>query len=151
MSPARHRIVNPEELGAPKGYSNGILTEPGCRLLFVAGQVGWDAHQKIVSDDFAKQFDRALQNVLSVIREAGGLPEQVVRMTLYVRSKDPYMESLRSVGEVWRQRMGRHYPAMTLVEVADLLEPGAMVELEATAAIPPEVGGAAGRKGVDVG
>jgi enamine deaminase RidA (YjgF/YER057c/UK114 family) len=138
MSPARHRIVNPEELGAPKGYSNGILTEPGCRLLFVAGQVGWDAHQRIVSHDFTDQFARALDNVLAVVRKAGGLPEHVVRVTLYVRKKDPYMESLSGVAKAWRERMGRHFPAMTLVEVADLLEPGALVEIEATAALPPE-------------
>ena len=132
--------MNPEELGAPKGYSNGILAAPGSRLLFVAGQVAWDSEHRIVSEDFATQFDRALENVLTVIRAAGGLPEHVVRMTLYVRGKTSYMESLRTVGEAWRQSMGRHFPAMTLVEVADLLEEGALVEIEATAALPPETG-----------
>lgn len=136
MSAGPHRIVNPEELGAPKGYSNGILAAPGSRLLFVAGQVAWDSEHRIVSDDFATQFDRALENVLTVVRAAGGLPEHVVRMTLYVREKTSYVESLKAVGEAWRRRMGHEYPAMTLVEVADLLEEGALVEIEATAALP---------------
>jgi enamine deaminase RidA (YjgF/YER057c/UK114 family) len=136
MSAGGHRVVNPEELGAPKGYSNGILAAPGSRLLFVAGQVAWDSEHRIVSDDFATQFDRALDNVLIVVRDAGGLPEHVVRMTLYVTGKTSYMESLKAVGEAWRRRMGRHFPAMTLVEVADLLEEGAQVEIEATAALP---------------
>jgi enamine deaminase RidA (YjgF/YER057c/UK114 family) len=136
----RHRIVDPEELGAPKGYSNGILAAASSRLLFVAGQVGWDREQRLVSDEFAPQFDRALENVLIVVHAAGGRPEHVVRMVLYVRNKDPYMESLKAIGAAWRARMGTHFPAMTLVEVADLLEPGALIEIEATAALPPAMG-----------
>ena len=129
--------INPEALGAAKGYSHGVIAPAGCRLLFVAGQVGWDRAQRIVSSDFTAQFERALDNVLVVVRAAGGGPEHVVRMTLYVRDKTSYTESLKSLGGAWRSRMGRHYPAMTLVEVSALLEDGALVEIEATAALPP--------------
>jgi enamine deaminase RidA (YjgF/YER057c/UK114 family) len=135
---APSRVVNPEELGAPRGYNNGLLVPAGSRFLFVAGQVGWDRAQRIVSVDFTAQFEQALANVLSVVGEAGGAPEHLVRMTLYVTDKTAYLESLEAVGAAWRRRMGRHYPAMTLVEVAGLLEPGAQVEIEATAALPPD-------------
>lgn len=131
-----HSTINPEALGAPKGYSNGILCEPGGRLLFVAGQVAWDAEQRVVSPVFAKQFGQALSNVLAVVREAGGAPEHVTRITLYVTSKDEYVSELRPVGAAYRELMGRHYPAMTLVEVKALLEEGAKVEIEATAVVP---------------
>lgn len=129
--------INPKELGAPKGYSHGVIVPAGCRLLFVAGQVGWDRAQRIVSPDFAAQFEQALENVLTVVRAAGGKPEHVVRMTLYVQNKTSYMESLKAIGVAWRSKMGHHYPAMTLVEVSALLEEGALVEIEATAALPP--------------
>ena len=129
--------INPEALGAPKGYSHGVIAPAGCRLLFVAGQVGWDRAQQIVSPDFANQFAQALDNVLVVVKTAGGLPEHVVRMTIYVQDKTSYMESLKTIGASWRAKMGRHFPAMTLVEVSALLEDGALVEIEATAALPP--------------
>lgn len=137
MSAGGHRKVNPAELGAPRGYSNGVLAAAGSRMLYVAGQVGWDREQRIVSGDFAVQFERALDNVLAVVREAGGAPEDLVRMTLYVTDKALYEESLQAIGAAWRRRLDRHYPAMTLVEVSSLLEEGALVELEATAALPP--------------
>jgi enamine deaminase RidA (YjgF/YER057c/UK114 family) len=137
MSGGAHRKVNPEELGAPRGYSNGVLARAGARLLFVAGQVGWNRDQAIVSDDFAAQFERALDNVLAVVREAGGAPEDLVRLTVYVTDRRLYEASLREIGAAWRLRLGRHYPAMTLIEVAGLLEARALVELEATAALPP--------------
>ena len=127
------RTINPEELGAPRGYSHGVLAPAGSRLLFVAGQVGWDRAQRIVAPDFAAQFAQALDNVLAVVRAAGGRPEHLVRMTLYVQDKTSYMESLKALGEAWRARMGRHYPAMTLVEVSALLEEGALVEIESVA------------------
>jgi enamine deaminase RidA (YjgF/YER057c/UK114 family) len=129
--------INPGELGAPKGYSHGVIAPAGCRLLFVAGQVGWDRARRVVSPEFAAQFGQALDNVLTVVRAAGGQPEHVVRMTLYVQDRTSYLESLKELGEAWRSRMGRHYPAMTLVEVSALLEEGALVEIEATAALPP--------------
>jgi enamine deaminase RidA (YjgF/YER057c/UK114 family) len=133
---AGHRLIDPEELGAPKGYSNGVLTAAGSRLLFVAGQVGWDAGQRIVGGGFVAQFERALANVVTVVEAAGGRPEHIARMTFYVADRTLYRESLSEIGAVYRRRMGRHYPAMTLVEVAALLEEGALVEIEATAALP---------------
>ena len=126
-------LINPESLGRPRGYSNGVLCEPGGRLLFVAGQIGWDEKQIIVSEDFVEQFDRALGNVLSVVQEAGGGAGQIARMVVYVTNKLEYAEHTRSVGERYRARMGKHFPAMTLVEVKGLLDPSAKVEIEAIA------------------
>lgn len=130
------RTINPEELGAPKGYSNGLLVPAGSDLLFVAGQIGWDSNQEIVSEDFPEQFNQALQNVVAVVQEAGGQAEHVARLTIYVTDKNEYLADLRGLGEIYRRIMGRHFPAMTLVEVQALVEPGAKVEIEATAAIP---------------
>jgi enamine deaminase RidA (YjgF/YER057c/UK114 family) len=132
------RIVNPAELGAPRGYSNGVLAPAGGRLLFVAGQVGWDRTQKIVSDRFLCQWSRALDNVLAVVHDAGGRPEHVARLTVYVTDKREYLAEIREVGVSYRARFGKHFPAMALVEVAALLEDGAKVEIEATAVLPPE-------------
>lgn len=129
--------INPASLGAPKGYSNGVLVRGPHDLLFVAGQIGWDRDEKIVSDDFAAQFDRALENVCAVLEAAGGGPEHVVRMTMYVTDKREYLARLKEVGGAYRARMGMHFPAMALVVVADLLEEGAKIEIEATAALPP--------------
>jgi enamine deaminase RidA (YjgF/YER057c/UK114 family) len=137
-----HVVINPQALGAPKGYSNGMLTPAGGRVLFIAGQVAWDADQRVVSERFAEQFRQALQNVVTVLTEAGGRPEHVGRMTLYVTSKDEYVAQAREVGTHYRELMGRHFPAMTLVEVKALLEEGAKVEIEATAVLP---GGEAAR------
>jgi len=134
----RLRLVNPEELGAPRGYSNGVLAPAGSRLLFVAGQVGGNERQELVSADFVEQFERALANVLTVVAAAGGRPENVVRFSFFVKDKDSYRGSLENVGAAYRRHMGRHFPAMSLVEVSDLLEDGALVEIEATAALPPE-------------
>lgn len=128
--------INPKSLGPPKGYSNGVLVEAPCRLLFVAGQVGWDERQRIVPGGFAAQFRQALRNVLAVVLEAGGAPEDIARMTVYATDKRAYLAATKEIGGAWREAMGHHYPAMSLVEVKDLLEDGAMVELEATAAIP---------------
>jgi enamine deaminase RidA (YjgF/YER057c/UK114 family) len=127
-------IVNPESLGAPRGYSNGVLMRGGA-ILFVAGQIGWDEDKKIVEGGFAAQFGRALHNVLAVVGAAGGGPESVGRLTIYVAHKQEYLDAIKQVGEEYRARMGRHYPAMTLVEVTALLEPGAKVEIEATAVV----------------
>lgn len=132
------RFVDPEELGAPRGYSNGVIAPAGSRLLFVAGQIGWGPGQKLVDGGFVAQYGQALANVLVVVRAAGGAPDDVVRLTSYVTDRAVYLERLRQVGEVYRRLMGRHFPAMALVEVAALLEPGALVEIEATAALPPE-------------
>jgi enamine deaminase RidA (YjgF/YER057c/UK114 family) len=127
--------INPASLGAPRGYSHGMLAPAGGRLLFVAGQVGWDGEQRLAGAGFVEQFEQALANVLAVVREAGGGPEQVARLTLYVTDKREYLAQLKAVGEAYRRHMGRHYPAMALVEVAALLAPGARVEIEATAVL----------------
>jgi enamine deaminase RidA (YjgF/YER057c/UK114 family) len=131
------RPINPKELGAPRGYSNGMLAPPGARILFVAGQVGWDRHQELAGDGFAAQFAQALANVVTVVREAGGGPEHLARLNLYVTDHRDYLAALEEVGIAYRGIMGRHYPAMALVEVKALLEPGAKVEIEGTAALPP--------------
>ncbi len=129
----RFTLINPESLGRPSGYSNGVLCEPGARLLFVAGQIGWDEKQRIVSEDFVEQFDRALGNVLSVVQEAGGSAGQIARIVVYVTNKLEYLEHTGSIGERYRGHMGKHFPAMTLVEVKGLLDPAAKVEIEAIA------------------
>jgi enamine deaminase RidA (YjgF/YER057c/UK114 family) len=129
------KVINPPTLGRPSGYANGVLTPPGVRVLFVAGQIGWDERQRLVSEDFAAQFERALRNVLEVVREAGGAPGSIGRMTVYVTDKREYLARRAELGAAWRELLGRHYPAMTLVEVKDLLEDGAKVEIEATAVL----------------
>ncbi|MET0625166.1 MAG: RidA family protein [Pyrinomonadaceae bacterium] len=129
------KTINPKSLGRPRGYANGQLTAPGPRLLFVAGQIGWDEQQRLVGDDFVEQFDRALRNVLAVVVEAGGAPGGVARMVVYVTDKREYAARTAEIGERWRALMGRHYPAMALVEVKGLLEDGAKVEIEATAVL----------------
>ena len=128
------RFINPEALGAPRGYSNGVLTSGG-RLLFIAGQVAWNREQEIVSDDLVAQFDRALENLIAVVTEAGGQPEQIARLILYVTDKDEYKQRMTEIGERYRARMGKHFPAMVLVEVAGLLEDRAKVEIEAVAVL----------------
>lgn len=126
-------VINPPGLASPHGYSHGIVAQG--RMLFVAGQVGWNAKAEIVSDRFVDQFDQALANVLAVVREAGGTPESVARLTIFVVDRSEYVDAKREIGERYRARMGKHYPAMTLVEVRALLEPGARVEIEATAVL----------------
>jgi enamine deaminase RidA (YjgF/YER057c/UK114 family) len=127
------KFVNPASLGIPRGYSNGVLTDPGARLLFVAGQIAWNEQQQIVSPDFVDQFDRALANVVAVVVEAGGKPEQIVRLVLYVTDKKEYQLRTREIGERYRGRLGKHFPAMVLVEVKGLLDDEAKVEIEAVA------------------
>lgn len=125
--------VQPVGWAAPKGYSNGWRQG---NILFVAGQIAWDASGTLVGHaDFAVQFAAALRNVGAVLRAGGARPDQVGRITIYVTDKRAYLRSLKAVGVVWREVFGRHYPAMSLVVVADLLEDGAMVEIEATAVL----------------
>jgi len=131
-----YEIINPESLGEPKGWTNGLLAPAGGRILFVAGQTARDAEGRIVGDDVVAQWERALENVLAVVRAAGGGPEHIGRMTVYVTSRAEYLATRRALGELWRRLMGRHYPAMTLVEVSALVDEGARVEIEATAVIP---------------
>lgn len=129
-------IINPASLGRPRGYANGLLTAPGARLLFIAGQIAWDEAQQIVSEDFVEQFDRALRNVLAVVEEAGGAPDSLARLVIYVTDKREYAARTREIGERWRALMGKHYPAMALVEVKGLLEDKAKVEIEGIAVLP---------------
>lgn len=126
-------FINPESLGAPRGYSNGVLAEAGGRLLFIAGQVAWNQQQQIVSDDLVEQFDRALANLITVVTEAGGKPDRIARLVLYVTDKNEYRDRTKEIGERYRALMGKHFPAMVLVEVAGLLEDRAQIEIEATA------------------
>jgi enamine deaminase RidA (YjgF/YER057c/UK114 family) len=128
-------FINPESLGAPHGYSNGVLTEAGDRLLFIAGQVAWDQQQQIVADDLVRQFDQALANVITVVTEAGGKPGQIARLVIYVTDKNEYRSHMKEIGARYRARMGKHFPAMVLVEVAGLLEDRAKVEIEGVAVL----------------
>jgi len=129
-------LINPESLGVPSGYSNGVLVNGGGKLLFIAGQIAWDKDQKIVSDDFIEQFDQALSNVITVLRAAGGEPGNVVRLVIYVTDKIEYRKRTHKVGECYRKHMGKHFPAMVLVQVAGLLDDRAKVEIEGMAVIP---------------
>jgi len=127
------KLINPRSLGAPSGYSNGLLAEPGGRLLFIAGQIAWNDRQEIVSDDFVEQFDKALGNLMAVVSEAGGNASDVARLIIYVTDKNEYRERTRDVGERYRKHMGKHFPAMVLVQVASLLDDAAKVEIEGIA------------------
>ncbi len=132
---AKTTPVEPDGWAPARGYSNGMLAPPGGRLLFVAGQVGWDERQRLVEGGFVEQFAQALANVITVVRSAGGSAESVGRLTIYVTSCSEYLAQIKEVGEAYRSVMGKHYPAMALVEVRALLEPGAKVEIEATAVV----------------
>lgn len=128
-------VLQPPGWAPPTGYANGIAVDAG-RIVFVAGQVGWNAQQKFERTDFVSQFDQALANVLEVLAQAGGRPEHVCRLTGYCCDKPAYVAARPALGELWRRRMGRHFPAMSLIFVADLLDSPALIELEATAVIP---------------
>lgn len=129
-------LINPESLGKPSGYSHGLLADASGKLLFISGQIAWNEKQQIVSSDFVEQFDRALANVKTVVLEANGTPEHIVRLIVYVTSKSEYRARTREVGERYRKHMGKHFPAMVLVEVAGLLDDQAQVEIEGMALIP---------------
>jgi len=130
-----HEVLLPEGWASPVGYANGVAAAPG-RLVFVAGQVGWDAQQKFHSVALAPQFEQALSNVLEVLAVAGGRPEHVCRITAYCCDKAAYLEARAELGTIWRRHMGRHFPVMSMIFVADLLDHPAKIELEATAVIP---------------
>lgn len=127
------RVLHPEGWKRPRGYSNGIAAEG--RLVFVAGQIGWDESQVFRSDDLVEQLRQALKNTLAVLAEAGAGPEQVVRMTWYIIDKRDYLDRSKEIGAVYRALMGRHYPAMAVVEVSALMEDRAKVEIETTAVL----------------
>ena len=128
------QILQPEGWAAPRGYANGIAAEG--RVLFVAGQVGWNARGEFETDDFVAQVEQALSNVVAVLHAGDAGPEHLVRLTWYVTDKATYVARRTDIGAVYRRVIGRHYPAMTLVVVAGLLEDGALVEIEATAVVP---------------
>ncbi len=132
----RIRVIQPEHFAKPRGYSNGVVTRGP--LLHVGGQIGWEPDGSFPHSDVVGQFGKALQNVIDVVQAAGGEPSDIVRMTVYVTDLDGYRSSLRELGAIWRERMGRHYPAMALVGVAGLVEPRAKVEIEAVASLPEE-------------
>jgi enamine deaminase RidA (YjgF/YER057c/UK114 family) len=126
-------FFNPDRLPSPKGYNNGVRAG---NLLFISGQPAYDREGKIVGDTLAEQFEVALGNVLEIVRAAGGGPENVTRMLIFVKNVQDYRGQQKELGAVWRKLMGKHFPAMSLVEVRDLVDPGAVVEIEATAVLP---------------
>jgi enamine deaminase RidA (YjgF/YER057c/UK114 family) len=129
------RVLQPPGWAKPVGYANGIAVDAG-RIVFIAGQIGWNAQQVFEKTDLASQFDQALANVLEVLAQAGGGPEHVCRITAYCRDRDAYIEARPALAGIWRRRMGRHFPAMSMIFVADLLDHPAVIELEATAVVP---------------
>jgi enamine deaminase RidA (YjgF/YER057c/UK114 family) len=128
------RFLHPKSWAPAKGFSNGV--EATGRQIFVAGQVGWTAAQQFESDDFVAQAEQALRNIVAVLAEAGAGPEHIVRLTWYVTDKQEYLAAARDLGAAYRRVMGRHFPAMTLVQVVALVEDRAKVEIEATAVVP---------------
>ena len=128
------QILQPPGWAKPRGFSNGVAASG--RLVFIAGQVGWTGEGKWEARDFPGQFRQALQNILDVLKEAGGGPQHVVRLTWYVVDRKEYMASLHAVGRAYRDLMGKHYPAMAVVEVTGLVEDAARLEIEATAVVP---------------
>jgi len=128
------QVLQPPGWARPRGYANGIAAQG--RMVFIAGQIGWDEQCRFQSDDLLGQVRQALVNVLSVLAEAGGRPEHIARMTWYLIDKRAYLDASRSIGQVYRELMGNHYPVMTAVQVSALIEDRALVEIEATAVLP---------------
>ena len=135
MSKANFEILQPKGWASPQGYANGIAAEG--RQVFIAGQVGWDTQERMVGDDLVAQIEQALKNIVSVLAEAGGAPHHITRMNWYIIDKADYVARRKEIGVAYRRVIGKHYPAMTLLVVAGLLEDKAKVEIEATAVIPP--------------
>ncbi|MBP6777587.1 MAG: RidA family protein [Piscinibacter sp.] len=128
------QVLLPEGWAPPIGYANGIAAEG--RIVFIAGQVGWNAQQQFESEDIVPQFRQALQNVLAVLKVAGGEARHICRMTAFCCDKPAYMAARRQLGAIWRELMGTHYPAMSMIFVVDLLDNPGKIELEATAVVP---------------
>jgi enamine deaminase RidA (YjgF/YER057c/UK114 family) len=131
-----HRMLQPPSWPRPRGYANGVSARG--RLIFVAGQIGWNEHGRLVSPDFVAQARQALGNILAVLAEDGARAEHVVRLTWYVTDRARYLADAEVLGEAYRDVMGRHYPAMSSIQVSGLMEQGALVEIEATAVVPEE-------------
>lgn len=134
MSKNTFEFLQPKNCMLPKGYSNGVAAEG--RQVFIAGQIGWNERCQLVSDDFVGQAERALSNIVAVLAEAGGEPRHLTRLTWFVTDKATYVARQKEIGEAYRRVIGRHFPAMSLIVVAGLLESGAKVEIEGTAVIP---------------
>ncbi|WP_334160957.1 RidA family protein [Achromobacter insolitus] len=134
------KILQPPDWMAPRGYSNGVLTEMqvGSKLVFVGGQVGWNGQQQFETDDLVEQVRQTLANIVAILAEGGAKPEHIVRMTWYVTDKNEYVAAYPAIGKHYREYIGRHFPAMTAVEVADLVEDRAKVEIEVTAVVPAQ-------------
>lgn len=128
------QVLQPPGWSRPRGYSNGLAARG--RLVFVAGQVGWDEHERFEATDLPGQVRRALRNIVAVLAEAGARPEHIVRMTWYLADREEYRASLGEIGLAYREVIGRHFPVMTAVQVAGFVEDGAKVEIEATAVVP---------------
>jgi len=128
------KVLQPDGWPRPSGYANGIAASG--KMVFVSGMIGWDQQQQLVSDDFVAQARQALQNIVAVLESDGALPSHVVRLTWYVTDKAEYLAQRKALGQVYRDIFGMHFPAMTAVQVAALMEDGAKVEIEATAVIP---------------
>ncbi len=129
------KILLPPGWAPAVGYSNGISVPAG-RIVFIAGQVGWDAAQKFHSEEIVPQFEQALKNIIAILAEAGGKPSHICRMTAFCIDKPAYLKGRRELGRIWKSLIGEHYPAMSMIFVADLLDSPAKIELEATAVIP---------------
>ncbi len=131
----RPRVIQPEGWPRPRGYSNGMAASG--EVLAIAGQIGWDETETLVSSEFLPQFDKALRNVAAVLEAAGGQPHHLISLTLYVTDKRQYIAAGAELGKTYRTVLGKHFPTMALVQVADLLEPGAVVEIQGLAVLPP--------------
>ena len=129
-----HEILHPKHWKPARGYANGVAAEG--RMVFTGGIIGWNADQEFETDDFAGQVAQALRSIVEVLAEAGARPEHLVRLTWYVTDKREYLDSLKEIGRAYRETIGRHYPAMALVQVVALVEDRAKVEIEATAVVP---------------
>src|SRR5499427_6322342 len=129
-----HTFLHPRDWKPAKGFSNGVAAQG--RMVFLAGQVGWNAEQKFESEDFVAQAQQALANIVTLVAEAGGGAEHITRLTWFVLDKRKYLSRLRELGEAYRSVMGKHFPAMTLVQVGALVEDEAKLEIEATAVVP---------------
>jgi enamine deaminase RidA (YjgF/YER057c/UK114 family) len=128
------QMLNPSEWTRPKGYSNGVTAQG--QMIFVAGQVGWDSNEVFQTDDLVGQVRQALANIVAILATAGAKPENIVRMNWYLADKDEYNARLGEIGQAYRDTIGRHFPAMTAVQVAGFVEDGAKVEIEVTAMLP---------------
>jgi enamine deaminase RidA (YjgF/YER057c/UK114 family) len=129
------QILHPSDWLPPVGYANGISVPAG-QIVYIAGQVGWDKNQKFHSEDIVPQFEQALKNIITILAEAGGKPSHICRLTAFCIDKPAYLAGRRELGRIWKSLIGNHYPAMSMIFVADLLDAPAKIELEATAVIP---------------